>query len=192
LFPDGELSGGYNNLSEWAGEMAKAKEGHHFYPVLFYFRFREPYYSVSRSTFLALDAVSLIKSALADDKAGWVKESTAVQQLWSVSLMLVSTLDKTFLKQAPEADIDPIDDKAEAWRARYFAALQRLRQAGAPLAADEETGAELYVKLRRRWDPLIAALAPAMAYSMEEIDPATSRPQEAERRPPFQERLRSA
>jgi len=48
------------------------------------------------------------------------------------------------------------------------------------------------VKLRRRWDPLIAALAPAMAYSMDEIDPARSRPQEAERRPPSQERLRSA
>ena len=27
LFPDGELSGGYNNLSELAGEMADAKEG---------------------------------------------------------------------------------------------------------------------------------------------------------------------
>jgi len=62
-----------------------------------------------------------------------------------------------------------------------FAALQRLRQAGLPLVADEEAGAELYVKLRRRWDPLIAALAPAMAYSMDEIDPARSRPQEAER-----------
>ena len=191
LFPDGELSGGYNNLSEMAGEMAETKEGHHFYPVLFYFRFREPYYSVSRTTLLALDTVSLIKSALADDKAGWVKKSAAVQQLWSVSLMLVSTLDETFLDKAPEAETD-LSDKAEPWRARYFAALQRLRQAGLPLRADEETGAELYVKLRRRWDPLIAALAPAMAYSMDEIDPARSRPQEAERRPAFQERLRSA
>ena len=190
LFPDGELSGGYNNLSELAGEMAEAKDGHHFYPVLFYFRFREPYYSVSRTTLLALDTVSLIKSALADDKAGWVKKSAAVQQLWSGSLMLVSTLHETFLDQAPEAGRDAIT--AEPWRARYFAALQRLRQAGLPLVADEATGAELYVTLRGRWDPLIAALAPAMAYSMDEIDQAGSRPHEAERRPSFQERLRSA
>jgi hypothetical protein len=190
LFPDGELSGGYNNLSELAGEMAEAKEGHHFYPVLFYFRFREPYYSVSRTTLLALDTVSLIKSALADDKAGWVKKSAAVQQLWSGSLMLVSTLDETFLDQPPEARGHA--NMAEPWRARYFAALQRLRQAGLPLVADEATGAELYVTLRGRWDPLIAALAPAMAYSMDEIDPARSRPHEAQRRPPFQERLRSA
>ena len=104
--------------------------------------------------------------------------------------MLVSTLDETFLDQAPEAAGDAIT--AERWRTRYFAALQRLRQAGLPLVADEEAGAELYVKLRRRWDPLIAALAPAMAYSMDEIDPASFRPQEAERRPPVQERLRSA
>lgn len=192
LFPDGELSGGYDNLSELAGEMAETKEGHHFYPVLFYFRFPEPYYSVSRTTLLALDTVSLIKSALADDKVGWVKKSVAVQQLWSVSLMLVSTLDETFLDRAPKAGSEPIEDDAEPWRARYFAALQRLRQAGQPVVANEEAGAELYVKLRRRWDPLIAALAPAMAYSMDEIDPARSRSEEAERRPSFQERLRSA
>ena len=99
---------------------------------------------------------------------------------------------KSWKAQAPEAGSDPTDHKDEPWRARYFAAVQRLRQAGLPLVADEETGAELYVTLRRRWDPLIAALAPAMAYSMDEIDPARARPQEAERRPPFQERLRSA
>lgn len=192
LFPDGELSGGYDNLSELAGEFAETKEAHHFYQVLFYFRFREPYYSVSQTTLLALDTVSLIKSALADDKAGWVKKSAAVQQLWSVSLMLVSTLDNTFLDQAPDAGGAPSDDEAEPWRARYLVAVQRLRQAGLPLVADEAAGAELYVSLRRRWDPLIAALAPAMAYSLDEVDPARSRPQEAERRPPFQERLRSA
>jgi len=70
-----------------------------------------------------------------------VKKSAAVQQLWSGSLMLVSTLDETFLDQAPEAGGDAIT--AEPWRARYFAALQRLRQAGLPLVADEAAGAEL-------------------------------------------------
>jgi hypothetical protein len=192
LFPDGQLSGGYNNLSELAGEMAETKEGHHFYPVLFYFRFREPYYSVSRSTLLCLDSVSLIKSALADDKAGWVKKSASVQQLWSVSRMLVATLDETFLGQRPEARSYTVDDKEEPWRTRYFAALRRLRQAGLPVVADEAAGADVYVKLRRQWDPLITVLAPAMAYSMDEIDPARSRPQDVERRAPFEERLRSA
>ena len=55
----------------------------------------------------------------------WVKKSASVQQLRSGSLMLVSTLDETFLDQAPGAGGDAI--AAEPWRARYFAALQRLR-----------------------------------------------------------------
>lgn len=42
---------------EIASEMTGVKESHHFYPVLFYFRFREPFYSVSRSARLALDTV---------------------------------------------------------------------------------------------------------------------------------------
>jgi len=94
LFPDGELSGGYNHLAEIGGELSMMKEGHHFYPVLFYFRFREPFYSVPRITLLCLDTVSLMKSALADDKAGWMKKSAAVSQLWCLSLMLISTLEQ--------------------------------------------------------------------------------------------------
>jgi hypothetical protein len=49
LFANNQLSAGYNNLSELASEVTAAKEAHHFYPVLFYFRFPEPHYSVSRS-----------------------------------------------------------------------------------------------------------------------------------------------
>src|SRR4051794_2668583 len=47
LGPQGQFSGGYTNLSELGVEMTQAKEAHHFYPVLFYFRFSDPYHSVS-------------------------------------------------------------------------------------------------------------------------------------------------
>ena len=43
LFANNQLSAGYNNLSELAAEVTEAKEAHHFYPILFYFRFPEPY-----------------------------------------------------------------------------------------------------------------------------------------------------
>jgi hypothetical protein len=66
LVPKGQFTGGYSELARVASEMSQAKEGRHFYPVLFYFRFQEPYYSVSRFTFVAFDMVSLIKSALDD------------------------------------------------------------------------------------------------------------------------------
>src|SRR5947209_466813 len=82
LFANNQLSAGYNNLSELAAEVTAAKEAHHFYPILFYFRFPEPFYSVSRSWLLALDAVSLIRSALAKE-ADWLKQSGAVTQMQS-------------------------------------------------------------------------------------------------------------
>jgi hypothetical protein len=64
LGPRGEFDTGL--LSETAAELAATKDGHHFYPVLFYFRFDTPIYSVSRVCLVALDAVTLIRTALAD------------------------------------------------------------------------------------------------------------------------------
>lgn len=49
--------------------MTQSKEAHHFYPVLFYFRFDDAYHSVSRSALVALDTVSLIRSALMTEPA---------------------------------------------------------------------------------------------------------------------------
>src|SRR5829696_4381528 len=43
LGPHGQFEGGYNNMVDWAAETASVKESHHFYHMLFYFRFREPY-----------------------------------------------------------------------------------------------------------------------------------------------------
>ena len=74
---------------------------------------------------------------------------------------------------------------------RYFAALRRLQDAGIKTAADEGEGAASYVALRAEWDYLVAHLAPALGYTMEEIDPEGSRPQESDEREPFAARLRS-
>ena len=58
--------------------MRAVKESHHFYPVLVYFRFNEPYYRLSRLTTILLDAVTLIKSGLDDEEFASLKESAAV------------------------------------------------------------------------------------------------------------------
>src|SRR6185312_12772714 len=81
LFPQNRTEGGYSQLAEIGAEIAAVKESHHLYPVLFFFRFREPYYSVSRFTLVTLDLGSLIKSALDDEEYAWLKESAAVHQL---------------------------------------------------------------------------------------------------------------
>jgi hypothetical protein len=173
LGPRGQFSGGYTNLSELGVEMTQAKEAHHFYPVLFYFRFSDPHHSVSRSTLVALDTVSLIRSALDDEKDGWLKDAGAVAQLWDASMLLVTTLEDTFLPRgAPDRKAQPDQPTRDRWRARYDAALLRLQQAGIQITADRQAGAEAYIACRVQWDHHIKNLAPAMAYRMEEIDVA--------------------
>jgi hypothetical protein len=155
--------------------MTQAKEAHHFYPVLFYFRFSDSEHSVSRSTLVALDTVSLIKSALDDQKYRWLKEAGSVVRLWESSMLLLTILQNTFLPQgAPDHEAQPDEQIRARWRARYRAALLRLRKGGIEITADEQAGADAYIACRAQWDHQIKNLAPSMAYSMEEIDVALS------------------
>ena len=174
--PRGQFNSGYTNLSSLAAAMTEVKESHHFYPVLFYFRFREASYSVSRICFMALDTVTLIKSTLDDEHGAWLKESASVSQLARASLRLLTTLEETFLGGAPDQLGLPDAATQERWRRRYSAALHRLREAGIATTADEAAGAEHYVKLRAGWNGHIERLAPAMGYDREEIDHAAVDP----------------
>lgn len=193
LGPHGEFTAGYTHLAEIGAEMASFKESHHFYSVLFYFRFKEPYYAVSRITLVVLDAVTLIKSALHDEEFAWLKESAAVSQLWRGSMHTLTLLAVSFLPGGiPEDPAPPEPGKLERWRHRYRAALDRLRQAGIRTIADEELGFDNYVNLRVRWDRYISTFAHHMAHDMQNIDPAGSKPELIEEREPFTTRLRSA
>jgi hypothetical protein len=191
LGPDGKFSSGYSNLAQVAMSLTQAKESHHFFPVLFYFRFQEPYYAVSRFTLVAFETVSLIKSALDDNDAAWLKESASVTQLWRAAMLLVTMLEETFMPGGvpePPDTLDPLT--AERWRRRYFAALRRLRQAGIKTIHDEQAGAEAYLDFRSQWDPVVSKLAAALAYTMTEVDPAGQDPETINQRPDFRIRLR--
>lgn len=76
--PRGRFDGGYNNLSTLAGDLAAIKETHHFYPVLFYFRFEDVFYAPPRMLLLALDAAALVRTALDPRELGWLQESAAL------------------------------------------------------------------------------------------------------------------
>jgi hypothetical protein len=193
LGPAGQFSGGYTNLSELAAQMTGTKESHHFYPVLFYFRFAEVTYSVSRMTLVSLDAVSLIKSGLSDERYGWLKESAAVTQLWRACFHLITSLAETFIPDdLPSPDERPDDATRERWRRRYAAALRRLNQADIEIVRDARAGAQEYVELRSRWHPHIRTLAPALAYTLDEVDPAGTDPEASDSRPEFHGRRHSA
>ncbi|MFC5556733.1 two pore domain potassium channel family protein [Methylobacterium iners] len=170
LAPEGQFSTGYTHLADIAGTMAEMKEAHHFYPVLFYFRFQEPFYSVSAQTFIALDTVSLIRSGIADHQAAWLKDAAAVDAIWRVAMLLVVTLETTFLPGDLPATVDVTRAENEEWRTRYSKAVSRVSAAGVE-AIPNETGAETYLASRARWQPHIARLAPAMAYCVDEFKP---------------------
>jgi hypothetical protein len=166
LWPRGDPSSGTSDLSNLAAEMSVVKEAHHFYPLLMLFRFEEPLYSVSRIVSVSLDAMSLVMSSLDDQRFGAVKESASVTLLWRSALWLASSLTSN---AAPKSAGPKAPDVA-LWRRRYGAALARLRSAGIATVADEERGFERYAELRSRWDGLVQTLAPALAFSTEDVD----------------------
>lgn len=172
LGPQGNFENGYNNMVDWSAETAMVKESHHFYPLLFFFRFQEPYYSVSRTTLTSLDTVSLIKSALDDKEYGWLKESAAVTDLWRAAMKELQTLARDFLPK--DEDLDSLPDRkiVKRWRKRYDDAVQRLDAAGIKTKQD---GVEDYVALRRQWHQYVYKLAPKFAYDMNEIDTALAK-----------------
>ena len=169
LFANNQLTAGYNNLSQLAAELTDAKEAHHFYPILFYFRFPEPFYAVSRSWLTALDAVSLIRSALPKD-ADWLKQSGAVVQIWSSGLLLLFTLNNVFLRN--KASTEASDADQDLWRVRLDDARRRLQDAGISLTEDLAYSRKAYIECRRGWDPLVRLVGGAMAYDPGEIDTA--------------------
>jgi hypothetical protein len=192
LGPEGEFRSDYTGLAELAMQMTGLKESHHFYPVLFYFRFPDTAYAVSRITLLLLDSVTLLKSALEDEHYAWLKESAPVTQLWRGCLILTTNLAETFLPDGlPSGENRPDERTREFWRRRYHAAVRRLRQAGIRVTRDSNAGAENYIALRSHWQPHIEHLTPALGFTMEEVDPAGSDPGSAARRADFRHRLHS-
>ncbi|GJD65825.1 two pore domain potassium channel family protein [Methylobacterium frigidaeris] len=169
LGPRGQFSAGYSHLVSLGEAMVAMKEAHHFYPVLFYFRFRQPYYSVSAQAHLALDTASLIRSTLAGEDTAWLKEAAAVEELWRVAQMLVVTLETAFLTGDPPVATTVDPRERQRWRAHRERAASRLAEAGITVAR-EETAAQAYLDLRAQWWPHIARLAPAMAYRSEDIE----------------------
>lgn len=167
----GHFESGYTDLSSLGEAIARIKEAHHFYPVLFYFRFEKPIYSVSRVTNVALDTVSLIRSALDPDEYRWLIESGAVTETWDASLLLLNTLESTFLENTAEPAV-PDERTRDRWAQRFFKATERLQDAGIALGPDLHRAANTYVELRSQWSSHVHHLAPAMRYSEQEIDPS--------------------
>ena len=153
-----------SELSNLARALAATKEAHHFYPLLFYFRFEDPLYSVSRFSFIVLDLVTLIGTALDQRRFRSLARSGPVASLRQCALLLLSTLDRNF----PTGE-DPASVPADTSRTgqSYAAAIDTLGGAG---VAVQSYGMDRYVAERRSWEPIVRRIAPALGYGMDEID----------------------
>jgi hypothetical protein len=171
LGPGGHFDTGATTLADLSSELAHIKEAHHLYPVLFYFRFRQPFYSVSAISAMALDTTSLIQSALDEERHGVLKASGSIRQLNRSALMLVQTLERTFLTDEPPGPQTPDEATRAAWRRRFDSALFKLRSTGISVNANHNAAFDAYVDLRSRWSPAVMSLAPAMGYEQAQVDP---------------------
>jgi hypothetical protein len=167
--PRGRFEGGYSNLSTLAGGVASMKETHHFYPLLFYFRFEDAYYAPSYILLVALDAAALVRTALDPRELGWLQESAALAELERTSRLLLGTLNQNFPVHVVAAESA---GSRERWGLRYEKALQRLRAAGIPTRSDPEAGAREYIELRSSWEPAVEALGRELGFQIEEVDRA--------------------
>lgn len=182
LFPLGRFEAGYAQLAEMAAELSRVKEAHHLYPILFYFRFPQAFYELSRFTLVLLDAAALVRAALDDEAAGWVKRGSALEHLERGGLVLIDTLHRVYLREERTGPEQPSRTDADAWRARFLRGCALLRAAGLPVRGDLARCAERYIQLRNRWNEPLMRLGGAIGHQPDEIDTALYAPDPPRRR----------
>jgi hypothetical protein len=172
LGPQGDFDSANSTLMELGSQITSVKEAHHFYPVLFYFRFSEPFYSVSLITLTALDTAALLRSVLDANRHGSLQRSAALTQMDRASRLLLTTLEEEFLADGAPTPGPPSAEEGARWRSRYLSAEHVLLSAGIQIQQARHEGMEHYVRLRSQWNAYIEALAPAMLYDLTQVDSA--------------------
>ncbi|MGI4765066.1 MAG: hypothetical protein ACRYGP_08370 [Janthinobacterium lividum] len=163
LMPDGDCGNATSELGNIARALVATKEAHHLYPLLFYSRFQDSTYAVSRFSFVLLDAVALIETALDGQGNASLARSAAVTSLRHGAVLLLELLNRN-LQTTPTRG-----DAGEILRDRrcFATAIDTLARAGIATRPD---GIDKYVAECRRWEPLIHRVAPTLGYAMDEID----------------------
>lgn len=162
LLAGGDCSNAVSELSNINSAVAATKEAHHFYPLLFYFRFEEPLYAVSRFSFVLLDLTTLIETALARPQYSALIDSAPVSSLRQGISLLLETLDRNFPSTMPERDFDrPRSTQSFGDAGRTLERAGILVQPG---------GSDRYLAIRGAWEPLVRRVAPSLGYGMNDID----------------------
>jgi hypothetical protein len=176
LGPRDDFTHAESQLSGMATETTGVYESHHFYSVLIYFRFEEPFYAMARGTLVLMELLALIETALDDAKHGWLKRAASITQLREAGMHVLTELAGVYLPSGPPTVGDQDAAITDRWRTRYRAATDHLRRAGISITGDPQRGEDRYVQLRRQWDPYVMAFAHYMEHPCETIDPMGADP----------------
>lgn len=168
LGANGDFNGARQEVADMGRNLLELLESHHSYPVLHYFRFQESYYSLARIALITMDTATLIKSALNQEKYRALVDSTGVTELEDGGLDALLQLSDSFL---PDGHSAHQKKSKKEWRDWYFRAVERLQAANIETTPDLETGADLYISLRQKWNPYVVGFAEYMAYRWSEIAP---------------------
>jgi hypothetical protein len=166
LAADNNLNNIQQDISNIARDLMNILESQNTYPVLLYFRFHQTYYALPRIMYLAMDTVTLIKSALDAKRYRSVVKSAAITELWCGGLHL---LEEVYNALLPNTRLNMREQNEQKWREHYNRAIERLKAEGIKTAPDPEAGAELYISLRYEWEPYLSKLTNYMEYDRREI-----------------------
>ena len=174
----GEFDNAKQDITSMARDLLQLLESHNSYPVLHYFRFPEPHYSLARMILITMDTATLIKTVLCDREYKSLVHSTAVTELQSSGLYTLKQLADSFLPgSAISQSLLPQSASYSCetqWREWYYHVVRRLKSEGIKTPEDIEAGADKYVSLRREWNDEVSAFAKHMAYRWSDVAPAES------------------
>jgi len=164
LGADGKFQGGYSELANLASALERTKEAHHFYPLLFYFRFPDPRYSVSRVCFVILDLVALTDAALDQERFGWLARSSALARLRHGGKLMLKTLEIGL--PDPEKAAGEQRQEPDRTRSHYSRSCHELEDAGL-LSKVPDDGR--YMAERQTWEPRILSVATVVGYTTDDV-----------------------
>lgn len=153
-----------SELVQIAESVTGYEESHRFYPILHFFHFRQPYYSMAEIVLVALDTATLIRSVLDTERYGWLIGSTAVNSLWLSGIHILKTIHRGLLPYRAGRPYDVADFNPTDWRGHFEEAVQRFQQEGISCRGDLEGAYEEYARLRQEWNDDLRELSNATGY----------------------------
>ncbi len=161
--------------SSLARDLLGILEAHHHYPVIKYFTYPQPHYSLARVLLLCLDLVSISRSC--PKEVAGQRLRFEMETLWDSARELAANLygpvaSKRHDCATPETDSEPF---RELWRERHRHAIRELRQhfEGEDGGWDE-ADVERYVRLREDWFPDLCRSCAFLGRTWQQIDPVSA------------------